>query len=155
MSDEPGQTDPSIALSATEVRAGEALTVTGSDFAVDRVEVGIASTYRALAQADVVDGAFSAQVTVPSDLEPGSHTIQVRVDGEVVASAAITVLAAAGTDPGTGSGTPTPTPTATTAGGSTLPATGGTPDGLVAGVLVGLLLMAAGGAVVLRRRRLN
>lgn len=155
VSDEPGQTDPSIALSATEVRAGEALTVTGSDFAVDRVEVGIASTYRALAQADVVDGAFSAQVTVPSDLEPGSHTIQVRVDGEVVASAAITVLAAAGTDPGTGSGTPTPTPTATTAGGSTLPATGGTPDGLVAGVLVGLLLMAAGGAVVLRRRRLN
>lgn len=150
----PVENDPSIALSAASVRAGDALTVTGSDFTVPRVEVGVASTYRALARADVVDGAFSAQVVIPSDLEPGSHSIQVRVDGEVVASAAITVLAAgdAGGNPGTGTGTSTPAPAA---GGSNLAATGGRSDGLVAGAFAGVLLLLAGGAVIWRRRHLS
>ncbi len=76
-----------------------------------------------------------------------------RVDGEVVASAAITVLAAgdAGGDPGTGTGASTPAPAA---GGSNLAATGGRSDGLVAGAFAGVLLLLAGGAVIWRRRHL-
>ncbi|WP_292864285.1 family 43 glycosylhydrolase [Microbacterium sp.] len=148
----PVENDPSIALSATEVRAGGTLTVTGTDFTAPRVEVGVASTYRALADADVVDGAFSTVVTIPSDLEPGAHTIRVQVDGEVVASAPITVLAADGAGAGSGTATPTPVPAA---GGSNLAATGGSPGGVVSGVLAGLLLLLAGAAVVWRRRRLS
>jgi len=153
----PVENDPAIALSASEVRAGGTLTVTGTDFTAPRVEVGIASTYRALAEADVVDGAFSALVTIPSDLEPGAHTIQVRVDGEVVASAAVTVLAAEGPGPGTPTPTSTPAPTSPTpsAGESNLAATGGSPGGLVSGLIAGVLLLLGGGAVAWRRRRLS
>lgn len=143
---------PAISLSATEIDPGAEITVTGKDFTVPNVELGIASEYRALGTAEVVDGGFAAAVRVPADIEPGAHRIQVRVDGEVLAEAAITVRAAVPAGPGgtdgsggAGSGTQPRDPALASSGGDLGP--------LISSALIALALLAAGGVLVIRRRR--
>jgi arabinoxylan arabinofuranohydrolase len=92
-------------LSRTEVRAGESLTVTAQGLEVAKVEIGIASTYRALATADVTDGALRATVTIPADITPGEHHIQLRDGDRILAELPVTVRAAAGALAATGQDT--------------------------------------------------
>jgi LPXTG-motif cell wall-anchored protein len=101
--------------------------VTARGLAVDEVEIGVASTFRALARAAVTDGTVTATVTLPTDLAPGVHHVQVRaLDGTVLAQARIVVL-----------------------GDGSLAATGADPAGAA---LLAALLLAAGGTLVLARR---
>ncbi|GCE75535.1 hypothetical protein CBZ_05910 [Cellulomonas biazotea] len=61
-----------------------------------QVEVGIASTYRRLAVVPVVDGTATVTVTVPTDLAPGVHHLQLRdLSGTVLAQVEIVVQGAA------------------------------------------------------------
>jgi len=92
-------------LSRVELRAGESVTVSAQGLDVDKVEIGIASTYRALATVDVVDGAVRASVTIPADIPPGEHHIQLRDGDRILASVPVTVRAAAGSLAATGQGT--------------------------------------------------
>ncbi len=119
---------PRVTLSAATARAGERLTVTVADVPGAHDEVGIASTYRRLALAGLVDGGATLEVTVPTDLPAGVHHVQVRdARGEVLAQAPLTVTAA---------GT-----LAVTGAGALLP------------LGAGLVLLAAGAAFVAVRRR--
>ncbi|WP_082105257.1 glycosyl hydrolase 53 family protein [Demequina subtropica] len=124
-----------IALSASEVRAGGTVTVTVEglgDEHGDRIEIGVASTYRKLADAAVVDGAATATVTIPSDLVAGTHHVRVLdADGALLAEVEIEVLAAEAVD-GVLSST----------GAELLPLVGGA-----------LALLALGGALALAGRR--
>ncbi|WP_168800500.1 glycosyl hydrolase 53 family protein [Cellulomonas telluris] len=89
----PAVQGTSIAVSATTVRPGDRLTVTVTDAPGTQVEVGVASAYRALATATLVDGAATVTVTVPGDLAPGVHHVQARgADGTVLAQVEIRVL---------------------------------------------------------------
>lgn len=120
---------PRIQLDASRVTAGGTLRVgvTGLD-GHDEVEIGIASTYTRLAAVAVVDGAADAVVRVPADLAPGTHEIQVRADGVVLARADVVVVAASGGLAATGS--------------AVLPA-----------LLAGLALLGAGTVALAVRRR--
>jgi arabinogalactan endo-1,4-beta-galactosidase len=124
----PEPAAPVVTLSEQRVRAGDRITVSATGLTVPRVEVGVASTYRALAQAAVTDGAVRVAVTVPADLAPGTHHVQVRApDGTLLAQVALVVLADGG-----------------------LAATGATP---AAAALLAVLLLATGGALLTLRRR--
>ena len=113
------------------------------------VGIGIASTYRALATATVVDGGFTTEVVVPADMEPGEHHIQILADGAVIAQAPVVVTAAGGP-----SATPTPEASSTnTVAGAPLASTGGTTAGIIATLTVAMALLVAGGLALLRRRR--
>jgi arabinogalactan endo-1,4-beta-galactosidase len=119
---------PRVTLSAATARAGERLTVTLADVPGAQAEVGIASTYRRLALADLVDGGATLEVTVPTDLPAGVHHVQVRdARGEVLAQAPLTVTVAGAL--------------AVTGAGALLP------------LGAGLVLLAAGAAFVAVRRR--
>ncbi len=100
-----------VTLSRGTVRAGGTVTVTARGLTVPEVEIGVASTYRALARAAVVDGTATATVRLPADLAPGTHHVQVRaLDGTLLAEVEVAVLgagsrgdgslAATGADPG-------------------------------------------------------
>lgn len=102
---EPGAPDVTAVLSRTDVRAGERLTVTAQGLDVAKVEIGIASTYRALATVDVTDGALRATVTIPADITPGEHHIQLRDGDRILAELPVTVRAAAGALAATGQDT--------------------------------------------------
>ncbi|WP_147794944.1 glycosyl hydrolase 53 family protein [Cellulomonas sp. Y8] len=120
-------TGPTVTVSDRTLRPGDPVTVTASGLTVGEVEIGVASTYRALARAAVTDGSVTATVTLPTDLAPGVHHVQVRsLDGAVLAQVRIVVL-----------------------GDGSLAATGADPAGAV---LLSALLLAAGGALVLARR---
>jgi len=124
----PGTDAPRVSLSARTLRPGDPVTVTVHGLTVPEVEIGVASTYRALARATVTDGTVTATVTLPTDLEAGTHHIQVRtLDGTVLAQIAIVVL-----------------------GDGPLAATGAVVGG-VAGLAA--LLLAGGAALLLARRR--
>jgi arabinogalactan endo-1,4-beta-galactosidase len=117
---------PRIDLSRERVRAGGTLTVTVHGLTVPEVEIGIASTYRALTRAAVVDGTVTARVTIPADLTPGVHHVQVRaLDGTLLAQVEVVVLRA-----------------------GALADTGAEPAVAVAG----LLLLAGAGLLAVRRR---
>ena len=124
----PGATTgPTVTVSDRTLRPGDPVTVTASGLTVGEVEIGVASTYRALARAAVTDGSVTATVTLPTDLTPGVHHVQVRsLDGAVLAQVRIVVL-----------------------GDGSLAATGADPAGAV---LLSALLLATGGALVLARR---
>lgn len=86
---------PAISLSLGTVSQGGTVTVTISGVDAEQVEVGVASTYRALGTVNLTAGAGAATVIIPKDLAPGQHHIQVRsLDGELLAQAPITVRAA-------------------------------------------------------------
>jgi len=118
---------PTVTVSDRTLRPGDPVTVTAHGLTVGEVEIGVASTYRALARAAVTDGSVTATVTLPTDLAPGVHHVQVRsLDGAVLAQVRIVVL-----------------------GDGALAATGADPAGAA---LLSALLLAAGGALVLARR---
>jgi arabinogalactan endo-1,4-beta-galactosidase len=94
---------PSITATKAVARPGEQVTVTATGVTGAQVEVGIASTYRRLAVVPVVDGTATVTVTVPTDLAPGVHHLQLRdLSGTVLAQVEIVVqgaaLAATGAD---------------------------------------------------------
>jgi arabinogalactan endo-1,4-beta-galactosidase len=121
-------TAPRVELSRERVRPGGTLTVTVRGATVPEIEIGVASTYRALARAAVTDGTATARVTIPADLAPGLHHVQVRApDGTLLAQVEIAVL-----------------------GGGSLADTGSEPAA-VAGVAA--LLLAAGAGLLAMRRR--
>jgi len=67
-----------VVLSALTVTAGDAVSVEVRNVSLDAVEVGVASTYQALASLPLVEGRGSVTVTLPATLEAGVHHIQVR-----------------------------------------------------------------------------
>lgn len=128
----PGTSAPSMTLDRTRVRPGEPVTFRLTGLTVDEVEIGVASTYRKLLDVEVVDGAATATVVVPTDLEPGVHHLQARgPDGEVLAQVAFTVA-----------GSPVVDRLSDT----------GASVGVALGV-VALLLASGGAALVVSRRR--
>lgn len=95
---EPGEggDEPLISLSTDRVQPGSKLSVALSKMPAGKFEIGIASTYQALASVDVVNGSAAATVTVPANIRPGVHHIQVRdSSGALLAQAAVTVVATA------------------------------------------------------------
>lgn len=136
----PGDGEPSVVASATTVRAGGAVTLTLARLPGERVEVGVASVYQRLADVALVDGAATVTVTIPADLAPGAHHLQVRdAAGAVLLALPITVLAAADATGATGGA----------AAGGALATTGAAGVGLALAVALALV---AGGAVLVRRR---
>jgi arabinogalactan endo-1,4-beta-galactosidase len=129
----PEQPDgPALTASAATIRAGGTVTLTLTGLPGEQVEVGVASVYQRLASVRLVDGAATVTVTIPADLAPGLHHLQVRDEnGAVLLALPITVLAAA-------------------PGGGVLATTGVTVTGLV---VAAALALAAGGVVLLVRRR--
>jgi 5'-nucleotidase len=80
------------------------------------------------------DGTFSATVTIPAGVSPGTHTLRAIQGGEVLASVALVVV-------GSGSGG---------SSGSDLPFTGGT---TLPGIGIGVGLIAVGSTLLLLSRR--
>lgn len=131
----PAQDAPAGTLSATTVRAGGTVTLALTGMPGERVEVGIASVYQRLATAGLVAGAATVTVTIPADLAPGLHHLQVRdAAGTVLLALPVTVLAADGG----------------TAASGRLAATGAAGAGLA---LATALALVGSGAVLLTRRR--
>lgn len=129
----------SAALSDTAVVPGQVITVSGSGWLPgSEVTITIFSTPRQLGTATVDgDGQFSTQVTIPSDLSPGEHTL--RVEGTNADNEPRTVdVAVTVAEPGA-------------AADPDLAVTG--EGSLLAGLMGIGLLGAGGGALVLARRR--
>ena len=133
--------DPRIQIGGFEdgevptLNPGDSITMRLTGMPGDEVEVGIASTYQRLATASLVDGAATVTVTIPLDMEAGTHHLQVRdADGNILAQYEVTVVAEAGTD-------------------GSLSTTG--VDGAASAMLLALALglMTVGGVVLSRRRR--
>lgn len=156
--EEPEPEPPApLTLSATQVRAGETITVTGEGFTPEeQVQVWIHSEPRFL---DVVtadaDGVATATVTIPLDIEPGEHHLEMRgiTSGLVVRSEAFTVLAAAA-GPASGQAPDPAAPAidqlrSSPGGTGTLPRTGGE----LSLVGLGLGLVVAGGVALWFSRR--
>lgn len=132
-SDPPVHSDrsPVMSVSDTTVRPGDLVEVRVTGAPGREVEIGIASEFRTLTTAAVVDGTATATVVIPEDMTAGTHHLQARgADGQLLAEVAIDVLGVAGDLPQTGV--------------STI-------SGPVAGAAALLLL---GGAVLMVRRRL-
>lgn len=125
---DPPVDEPVIVLGASTVQPGGRLHVSVTGLTVPQVEIGVASTYRALASVAVVGGAASATVTIPADLAPGLHHIQVRdAAGNILAAQELRVLALGDT---------------------------GVDDGVLRTLMLGAaLLLAAGTALALGARR--
>ncbi|WP_062079214.1 glycosyl hydrolase 53 family protein [Demequina globuliformis] len=127
----------------TTVTAGDTITLRLTGLPDGQVEVGIASVYQRLAQVDVVDGSAIVTVTIPADLEPGRHHLQVRdASGAILAEYAITVEAPAQDAVASGDD----------ATGEALPVTGADGGRLAGLLLVAIAFAAAGTALVVRRR---
>lgn len=133
---------PQLTASETTLRPGDMVSVTATGLDGDEIEFGVASTYRVLTTALVVDGTATGTVTIPMDLERGAHHLQVRDgQGAVLAVLPITVLAAEdGVADADGSG-------------RALAITGAANGALA---LLALALLAAGAGVIrMRRANLN
>ena len=148
---------PVLTLDVDSVTAGGEVTVRVTNLDLPEIEIGIASTYQRLATATVIDGAATATVRIPSTLAAGTHHIQVRdLSGTVLAEAEIRVVAAA-TPPAAAA--PAPGDTVTVTGPSTSANTaapgqlGATGANVITVVMAATLLLAAGTALVARRRR--
>ncbi|WP_417509027.1 family 43 glycosylhydrolase [Microbacterium sp.] len=144
-------------LSRTEVPAGESVTVTAAGVVAAEVEIGIESTYRALATAEVTDGRFEVAVVIPADLEPGAHEIVLRADGVDLIRLPLAVTAA-GSDGGAGgdggdSTSGSGSAGSTDAGGGSLATTGGDSQVAMSAGLLAALLMALGSVLWVARRR--
>lgn len=159
---EPPVETASVRLSTDTVRAGEPLTVEGGGLlAGEQVQIWMLSE-PALVAVVVADaaGALAHTFTVPVDLEPGVHHVEVRglTSGRTARSEDLTVL------PAVAAGRPTPVavqPGGTTAGtGTAATGAGGvgslalTGSGLLL-VLPGLALLAIGAALLITTRSTN
>lgn len=157
---------PAIELGAGSVAAGATVEVSGSGFAAGaelRVELHSTPVELGTATTDGA-GAFRASMTIPADTEPGAHTLVVIGDGDVRASAELTVTAAAGGgetpggeapgDGGAGAGGPDAEP----AGSGSASESGGlasTGADALPFVIGGALLLGSGLVLMLARRRRN
>lgn len=138
---------PAISLSASSVVAGQALTVTGSGFAVgDEVVLELRSDPVRLGTATVgADGTFTATATVPANTPAGAHTLAVILPGGTEVTAAVTVTAAGGSGGGSGGGSADP------GKGGSIASTGAEVGWYPA--LAAVLLLAGLGLVLVRKRR--
>lgn len=135
--------EPTVTVTG-QLRPGGSIVVAGAGLPASTpgVTVEIRSTPRALGTVTTsADGTFRLETAIPASIAPGAHTVVVLIDGEVLASQAISLAAA------TGAGT------AAGAGSGALAATGadGIPFALVGGALA--LLLAGATITVVRRRR--
>jgi LPXTG-motif cell wall-anchored protein len=158
--DYPPASDEGLTVSESTVRAGETITVSGdgaepgatvtfrlvkssSALGASKVLLAgsrLAALVRPQAQSSVSlgsttaddDGSFSATLTIPSTTDAGTYTLIASSGGEVLSTATIRVLAAAGT--------------------GALPFTGAD---VAPGLAIGATLIVAGGLLLLavRRRR--
>lgn len=134
--------EPTVSV-AGQLRPGGSIIVTGAGLPASTpdVTVEIRSTPQTLGTVSTsADGTFRLDTTIPASVAPGAHTVVVLIDGEIVASQAITVAAAGG-----GS--------AASAGSTDLAATGGDgiPFALIGGAIA--LVLAGVSLTVVRRRR--
>lgn len=137
---------PTLALSATSVKAGGDVTVTGENFAPgETVTFELHSDPISLGELVAAeDGTLSGTLSIPSTVPVGAHHIFALGEKSAIeVSVALEVTAAAGGGTG-GSGT------GSTGGGSGLASTGATIP--VTAVLTGLFL-AVFGTLLVRRRR--
>lgn len=136
---------PSLTLSASSVKAGAELTVTGTGFPAStevRIELHSDPVVLGTASTDA-QGALRITGAVPAGTAPGAHEI-VALAGEVTARTPLTVTASGGaTAPGTG-GSVRPGDLATTGGDASwlLPVAVG----------AGILLLAGAVLLIVRRR---
>ncbi len=133
-----------LTVSDTTVFPGQTITVSG---AVTPGATTVSFTFFSVAQSvgDVTpaaDGTFSADVTIPTDAEVGSHTLVANDNTGLEVSASLTVVAAGGGAAGAGA-----------TGAGDLPRTGD--DTSIPLARIAIVLVAAGGAVLFfaRRRR--
>jgi LPXTG-motif cell wall-anchored protein len=135
-----------VAVSSSTVAPGASLTVTGTGWLpASSVSVWIESEPVLLKSGVAVDGSgeFTTTVTVPTDIEPGPHTIfatGTTADGEVGAAGSASITVTGSTTDGEESQS-----------GGNLADTGS--NVLPIGVLGGVLLATGIGTVVLFRRR--
>lgn len=159
---EPGTPDVGWSLAAgTTLRAGDRVTATVSGLG-SGVEVALelhSTPVRLATTTASAAGAATLSGMVPTSATAGAHQLVVLVDGEQVASLAVTVSTESdATDPGGTDGTGTGTGTGTTgSSGSGTASAGGLATTGSGGLLVGLLiagtLLVAGGVIVAARRR--
>ena len=138
---------PALTLSASSIRAGKDITVSGTGFtpgATIAFELRSDPIVLGTLTADA-DGALEGTLRIPASAPAGAHTLVALSGSTVVASAALTVTVAAG--PGTGSGGQTG---GAAAPGDGLASTGA--DAPVGTVAIGFLLAVMGGLLVRRRR---
>ncbi|SDS39765.1 carboxypeptidase-like regulatory domain-containing protein [Microbacterium paraoxydans] len=136
------QSPPALALSQESILAGEVLKISGSGFAPgEAVVIELRSEPTELGELVAgIDGAFSDDFRIPAGFPAGSHTVvALNAQGDVVASAALNVVA------GASGGASTPPQ-----GQDDLAATGGELPSFAVTMAAGLLLA---GAMLLRRRR--
>ncbi|WP_431198117.1 esterase-like activity of phytase family protein [Leifsonia xyli] len=136
---DPGTPAAALSLSLGSAQVGDRITATGSHFTPGtQVSFVFNSTPVALGTATVApDGTLTFSFSVPS-VPAGAHTVTASVGGTVVASAAITVTAAAATAAGD--------PGALASTGSTAP---------LAPIGIALALLVGGGALFAVRRRMR
>jgi LPXTG-motif cell wall-anchored protein len=147
--------DPALQLSAQTVAAGGQVTISGTGFPADaEVAIELRSTPVRVGSATAdADGAFRTDVTIPSTTPAGAHTLAVLLPDGTEATMPITVTrvtdGSGGVAPGSGSGSGNGAD-ASSPGGD-LATTGGEPGWYLFGG--GLLLLALGGYLLVRRRR--
>lgn len=161
--------DAEISLGSDTVQAGSEVSISGSGFAPgDAVSLRLVAEGAKQSRADDAlvtlqadaGGAFTAQLAVPEQTPAGAYrAVATGTPSGASASADLAVTAAEGTDPGTQPGTD---PGAGDDSGSgAVGDAGGTAGSLavtgaeltLGGIAAGLLLMIAGGAFLLIRRR--
>lgn len=143
--------EATIAVSASIVKAGDTVEVTGAGFPSEtavRVELHSDPVVLGTATTDA-QGALRLTATVPATTAAGAHEIVALAD-DVTARTGITVTAGGVTAPGTGGAT-----TPGTGGASTgnLATTGGDDAWLLPVAIGAGLLLIAGAALILLRRR--
>ena len=140
-----------LQLSQSVAAAGESVTVSGSGYAASSaVQLSFDGGSAGSATTDG-SGAFSAALTVPSNAEPGSHSVAasgVDPNGEAYVLSATLEVSGAGASGGSQAGA------AQEADGGALPRTGS--DSTIPGALAGAMLVAVGACfVIIARRRLR
>ncbi|MFC7579798.1 GH92 family glycosyl hydrolase [Schaalia naturae] len=142
---EPPAGRASIALSDTEVQAGESLTVTGTGFSAgEKVLLTLASDPVTLTTTTAArDGSLSVVVTIPASTPAGDHTITAAGQSSGLTATAALVVSTTSTG-GNGGSTISTDPGSLTSTGA---------HGILWLVAGAVLLLAAGAATLVARRR--
>lgn len=138
------ETKPTLALSADSIRAGKDLTISGTGFEPGaKVAFELRSDPIALGTLTAdAGGVLKGSLRIPASAPAGKHTLVALSGSTVIASAAVSVTAAATPDGPDSGGAASP--------GGGLASTG--MDAPVAVVAIGLVLAVLGGMLVRRRR---
>lgn len=150
----PEAPTPVVTVDGTPV-VGERIDISGSGFAPGveySIQLRSAPADLGTVTADD-DGAFAFRGTVPTDVEPGAHTVVVMLADTDVASTPVRIIAP--TDPGApgGPGTPGVPGNGDSDGSGGLPATGGDVTWLPWTLAAAVLLLLSGVAVMKVRRQ--